>query len=217
MSARTSSRPSLEQEHDLWSQGIGLVAGLDEAGRGAWAGPVAAAAVILPPHPTVEALQLWRGLDDSKKLSPRQRERLYPCIWSLALAVGVGLASAAEVDRLNVLQATRLAMQRALAQLPATPGCLLLDHLTLPQVALPQRPIPHGDALVLSIAAASVVAKVTRDRLMVQMAADYPGYGFEQHKGYGTAAHCQALQRLGPCQAHRASYRPVAALLGSAP
>jgi ribonuclease HII len=194
----------------LREQGFRFIAGLDEAGRGAWAGPVVAAAVLLPlDRPDLAAV--LAGLDDSKKLRPNQREQFFELIHNVALAVGVGLVPAALVDELNVLEATRLAMQQALSELKMPPDYLLLDHVRLPAVALPQDAFPKADRLSLTVAAASVVAKVTRDRLMVQYNGEYPGYAFDRHKGYGTAAHQVALAELGPCRLHRMSYKPVAA------
>lgn len=204
----------LQLEKALWSQGFHLVAGVDEAGRGAWAGPVVASAVVLPPHRR-GLVHLLEGVQDSKRLTPAQREALLPLIQSVALAVGIGEASPAEVDALNVLGATRLAMQRALAGLSPQPDFLLLDHLTLPNWPGPQQGISRGDGQVLSIAAASIVAKVYRDRLMVRLARVYPGYDLEHNKGYGTPRHRLALARLGPSPIHRRSYRPVACLLES--
>lgn len=203
--------PSLEMEKALWARGYRAVAGLDEAGRGAWAGPVVAAAVSLPPLGSLHGV--LQEVRDSKQLTPVHRERLVPLIEEVALAVGVGLASREEVDGLNVLKASCLAMRRAIEGLPFVPDYLLLDHVALPQVSVEQRSITHGDTLVLSIAAASVVAKVARDRMMVRWAEEYPGYGFERNKGYGTPQHWQALVRLGPTPLHRRTYRPVAAAL----
>ena len=181
-----------------------MIAGLDEAGRGPLAGPVVAAAVILPRRCSLP------GLTDSKLLPRLERERLYREILKRAVGVGIGEASSAEIDRVNVLEATRLAMVRALAGLHPPADCLLLDALTLPSVSLPQRAIVKGDRLVSSIAAASIVAKVTRDRLMAGVfEAEFPGYGFASHKGYGTAAHLAALKEHGPCDIHRSSFRPV--------
>ncbi len=199
--------PDLTQESAFWSQGCARVAGIDEAGRGPWAGPVVAAAVVLPPTPEV-ALRL-AGVRDSKQLSPQQRERLFPLIQAVALTWGVGIVSAEEIDALGILPATRLAMQQALAALTTPPQALLVDAVRLPEIPLPQRPLIHGDSLCLSIAAASIVAKVTRDRLMIQMDALYPGYGFARHKGYGTRIHAQALASLGVCALHRHSFAPV--------
>lgn len=213
-SAMGTSLPALGLmwEETLWEQGFQAVAGLDEAGRGAWAGPVVAAAVILPPRREGLADAL-RDVQDSKRLTSREREALLPRILSLALAVGVGEASPEEVDRCNVLGATRLAMARALASLSLRPDYLLLDHVMLPGWEGRQQGIPHGDGFVLSVAAASIVAKVHRDRLMACLAQEYPGYGWERNKGYGTPHHRQALVRLGPSPLHRRTYRPVARLL----
>ena len=200
--------PNLEAERRLWALGYFYVAGLDEAGRGPWAGPVVAAAVVLPPA-RADLAQALAGVDDSKRLSPRARARLYDRIQDVALAVGVGMASADEIDAMGIVPATRLAMHRALAALPYTPDYLLLDHIRLPEVNIPQESFTRGDARVLSIAAASIIAKVTRDRIMEELDARYPGYGFAQHKGYGTAAHREALRRLGPSPIHRRTWAPV--------
>ncbi len=177
-------------------------AGLDEAGRGPLFGPVVAAAVVL--NPEKEILYI----NDSKKLSEKRREAVYPQIMEKALGVGVGIVSPARIDEINILQATYEAMKQALAALPASCpyGILLLDAITLPGLNLPQIPIIKGDGKSLSIAAASIVAKVTRDRLMAQAEERYPGYGLAQHKGYGTAAHIEALRRLGPTPEHRTSF-----------
>ena len=177
-------------------------AGLDEAGRGPLFGPVVAAAVVL--NPEKEILYI----NDSKKLSEKRREAVYPQIMEKALGVGVGIVSPARIDEINILQATYEAMKQALASLPAScgHGILLLDALTLPDINMPQVPIIKGDGKSLSIAAASIVAKVTRDRLMAQAEERYPGYGLAQHKGYGTAAHMEALRRLGPTPEHRKSF-----------
>lgn len=200
--------PDLKHERSLRRRGHTLVAGLDEAGRGSLAGPVVAGAVVLP----IERRNLRRalsGVRDSKLMAAAAREHWAGRIEQLALASAVGAASAAEVDQLGLLPATRLAMRRALAALKCSPTFLLIDHLPLPAADLPQQPITRGDQTVLSIAAASVLAKVARDRIMVQLDERYPGYGFAQHKGYATAAHRQALQRNGPCPEHRQSYAPV--------
>jgi len=204
---KTYPLPDLTHESVLWAQGHLYVAGLDEVGRGPWAGPVVAAAIILPPDPAVA--QRLAGVRDSKRVAPQERERLYALIQAEALAWGMGMADAEEVDALGLIAATRCAMKRAIAALSLPPQALLIDALRLPEVPLPQCSIVHGDALSLSIAAASILAKVTRDRLMIQMDATYPGYGFAQHKGYGTRAHAQALALLGPCPIHRRSFSPV--------
>jgi len=191
----------------LWQGGLRHVAGVDEAGRGALAGPVAAAVVILPPDIEPDALD---GVMDSKQLSSSRRQAAATLVRRIALAWAVGFASAREIDRWGILPATRLAVRRALRQLTVPPEYLLLDHLLLPEVELPQTAMPKGDALVLSIAAASVLAKTSRDALMEALEARYPGYGFAQHKGYGTAAHRAALRRLGPSPIHRRSFRLLA-------
>lgn len=208
--------PDLSLETALWGAGLEMLAGLDEAGRGAWAGPLVAAVVVLPPRRPEIAKALW-GVRDSKQLTPHQREHWERCIREVALAVATGTVSAADVDERGVLGATRLAMGRALEGLAQQLDLLLIDHLRLPEVELPQAGIPAGDSQVLSIAAASVVAKVARDRMMVDLAQSYPGYGFETHKGYGTRQHQAALRRLGPCAMHRHSFRPVAAVVRRQP
>ncbi len=183
--------------------GYRLVAGLDEAGRGPLAGPVVAAAVILPRRCR------FAGLNDSKQLTETERERLFGEIHRRAVALGVGQASEHEIDAMNILEATRLAMRRAIEALPCPPDFLLLDALELHAVSLPQRAIVKGDALSVSIAAASVVAKVTRDRMMEAYHRQYPQYNFQAHKGYGTAEHLRMLAAHGPCAIHRRSFRPV--------
>jgi ribonuclease HII len=203
--------PDLEQERELWEAGCRRVAGLDEAGRGAWAGPVVAAAVVLPAERS-DLSEILRGVNDSKQLNPRQREALLPVICETALAVGVGMTSAQYIDAQGIVAATREAMRLALANLYVTCDYLLVDALTLPAVHVPQRALVKGDARVLSIAAASIVAKVTRDRWMVALDEEQPGYGFAAHKGYGTAVHRAALQRFGPCAAHRMSFAPLRCL-----
>jgi ribonuclease HII len=202
--------PNLRQERALARQGHARVAGLDEAGRGAWAGPVVAAGVILPRN--TRRLSALRGVRDSKLLTPRQREALLAPICEAALAVGVGMASHDEIDALGIVPATRLAMKRAIETLALAPDALLIDALKLPAVPLPQRVLFHADTLCLSVAAASIVAKVTRDRLMIELDARYPGYGFARHKGYGTAIHQQALAQLGPSAIHRMTFKPVSKL-----
>lgn len=176
------------------------ICGIDEAGRGPLAGPVVAGAVILPKD--CEILYL----NDSKKLSAKKREVLYDEIMEKAVAVGIGMASPARIDEINILQATYEAMRSAIAQLGVIPDILLNDAVTIPQVTIPQVPIIKGDAKSVSIAAASILAKVTRDRLMVQYDEVLPGYGFGQNKGYGSKEHIQALQKLGPTPIHRQSF-----------
>jgi ribonuclease HII len=208
-------RPDLRQERRLWAAGCLRVAGLDEAGRGAWAGPVAAAAVILPPSRGLA--RLLKGVRDSKQMTPLQREMWAERIVALAAAHGVGLVGPEEIDRIGILPATRLAMRRAVEGLSPSPDHLLIDHLRLPDLGLPQTPLTHGDALVLSIAAASVLAKVHRDQVMTALDAQFPGYAFAQHKGYGTQGHQDALARLGPSPIHRRSYAPIQRLAAARP
>ncbi len=193
----------LQFERRLQRQGYKIVAGIDEAGRGPLAGPVLAAAVVLPKHFELP------GLTDSKKLSPAARERLFPLIRQQALAVGIGLASPAEIDQINILQATLQAMLRAVSRLALNPDYLLIDGITPLPHSLPQQTLKKGDSRSLSIAAASVVAKVVRDRLMVHYDRVFPDYGFAGHKGYGSAAHRQAIVRFGPCPIHRTTFRGV--------
>ena len=188
------------------------MAGLDEAGRGSWAGPLVAAAVILPPI-SPSLLRRLRGLRDSKQLSPAERERLSGVIRACAVAVGVGIVSPALVDTFGLSAAGRFAMERATRGLAIAPDYLLIDAFPLPHVHCPQEAIVFGDALCLSISAASVIAKVERDHLMDVLGRRYPEYGFERHKGYGTADHARALRALGPSPEHRRSYAPVRAVL----
>jgi ribonuclease HII len=181
---------------------------LDEAGRGAWAGPVVAAAVVLPPGDQA-LLERLRGVRDSKQLAPKQREAQLGIILDCAVAVGVGAVPPGEIDRVGIVPATRRAMVMALEAILPPADYLLIDHLPLIDVALPQYSLPKGDALVLSIAAASIVAKVSRDRMMVELEERLPGYGFGGHKGYGTAQHQAALAALGPSSVHRLSFAPL--------
>ncbi len=185
------------------SNGFVFVAGIDEAGRGPLAGPVMAAAVILPIGLSI------KGVDDSKKLSSDKREKLFKIIMFEALSVGVGLISPAEIDKINILQATRRAMLAAVKQLSQQPDYLLIDGISTIESTVPQKTIKKGDSLSLSIAAASIIAKVTRDRLMIEMDTKYPGYGFAGHKGYGSAAHLDAIRRLGPSPIHRLTFGGV--------
>ena len=191
-----------------WLDHSDLVAGVDEAGRGPLAGPLAVAAVILDPAWPIA------GLDDSKKLSEKKREALYPQIIEHALAYCIVLIEPEEIDRINIFQATMSGMSRAVAGLPLAAHAALIDGNQLPKdLPCPGRAIVGGDALVPAISAASILAKVTRDRLLVTMEATYPGYGFAKHKGYGTAQHLAALQRLGPCPQHRRSFAPLRVML----
>lgn len=200
--------PDLSEELALLAAGHACVAGVDEAGRGAWAGPVCAAAVILPVQ-RPDLRERLRDVRDSKQLTSRQREALLPIVTEVAQAVGVGWATPAEVDGVGVVPATQRAMIRAIAGLQQTADVVLIDHLQLPDLELPQRALPKADARCLSVAAASILAKVERDRLMIALEEDFPGYGFARHKGYGTAQHRQALSRLGASPIHRMSWRPL--------
>jgi ribonuclease HII len=202
-------RPTLDRERRLLRAGHSLIAGIDEAGRGAWAGPVVAAAVILDP---AEVSQL-DGVNDSKRLSPRQRDKLYQIILDHCVTYGIGQGSVEEIDAIGILPATRLAMTRAVAALSPQPDALIIDAVRLPQVNKPQAVFNFADSISLSVAAASILAKVTRDRLLIDLDAHYPAYQFARHKGYGTQIHRAALQSAGPCDIHRASFRPISALL----
>lgn len=188
-------------EHAAMEEGFSLICGVDEAGRGPLAGPVCAAAVILPPDLELE------GLNDSKKLSEKRREALYPLICEQALAYGIAFASEQEIDELNILQATFLAMRRAVGQLGQKPDLALVDGNREPDFGdIPVRTIIKGDSRSANIAAASILAKVTRDRFMLEQDAVYPQYGFAVHKGYGTQKHYAALREFGPCPIHRRSF-----------
>jgi len=190
-------------EERLFARGVQVVAGVDEAGRGPLAGPVVAAAVILP-----RGLFL-RDINDSKQLDPDQREALYAQLQRVALGVGVGICEVAIIDRLNILRATRLAMQQALAALPTRPECVLLDGYRMPRCEYPQEALVDGDCRSISIAAASIVAKVTRDRMMNELDRQYPLWGFAQHKGYSTPEHLACINKHGVCEIHRRSFAPV--------
>jgi len=199
--------PNISFEQALWQAGISWVAGIDEAGRGALAGPVAAAAVVFPADTGL--LICLDGVRDSKQMTPAQRQHWADPIRMKALAWGLGMASAQEIDELGILPATRLATQRALEALPSLPGHLLLDYLFLPESPVPQTALIKGDRRSLSIAAASILAKTARDELMIALDQQYPGYGFAFHKGYGTRIHRQAIEYLGVSPVHRLTFRPV--------
>lgn len=203
--------PTVERELALQSRGLARVAGVDEAGRGCWAGPVVAAAVVLTPG-VLACPERLAGVDDSKQLSAAEREAAFERIVALAEGVGVGVVPAYLIDAYGIVPATRLAMLTAILQLPCRPDALLIDALSLSELSLPQEALIRGDGRCLSIAAASVVAKVTRDRLMRTADLAHPTYGFAAHKGYGTAAHQQALALHGPCTLHRRSFAPLIAL-----
>ncbi|MDA0998241.1 MAG: ribonuclease HII [Proteobacteria bacterium] len=201
--------PDLDLEQALRADGFAAICGVDEAGRGPWAGPVVAAAVILPARITAAT---WAGLDDSKKLKPAVRERLFDIITAEADAA-VGIVDVDEIDRLNILGATLKAMAIAIGNLKRRPGFALIDGNRPPELSCPVRTVVRGDAKSLSIAAASVVAKVTRDRIMQALARDYPGYGWARNAGYGTPEHIAALTRLGPTPVHRRSFAPIRKIL----
>jgi ribonuclease HII len=198
--------PSFAEEELLEAQGYQHIAGIDEAGRGALAGPVVAGAVILPRR--VDAPWLSE-VKDSKQLTPARREVLFHRIHEIAVSIGIGVAPHYLIDEQGIIKATRLAMKLAVDQLSPPPESLLIDYMRLPEVKLPQKGITNGDNLCFSIACASIIAKVTRDQLMVAFDRIYPGYGLAQHKGYGTREHLACLSRLGPCLIHRQSFKPV--------
>lgn len=189
-----------ENEHRCFEQGYQLVCGVDEAGRGPLAGPVCAAAVILPADVDIP------GLNDSKKLTDKRRRELYPIIKEQAIAYGIAFADEKEIDEINILQATFRAMERAVSQLATRPDFVLIDGNKLPQLDVPAETIVQGDSRSASIAAASILAKVTRDDVMLELAQTYPAYGFDIHKGYGTKAHYEALRNHGACPVHRLSF-----------
>lgn len=199
--------PHIDYEKQLWEEGFQVVAGLDEAGRGAWAGPVFAAAVVLPNDERI--CDLLAGVRDSKRMTALQRQRWEGCIKSASVAWAVACASQEEIDKLGILPATCLAMQRAIDEIRNPPRYLLVDYISIQDCSCPQLSIPKGDCQSLSIAAASVLAKTGRDRLMFSLETEYPGYGFARHKGYGTEIHRNALSRLGPCAIHRRSFKPL--------
>jgi len=202
----SSLKLTLHEERIQWREGRRFVAGIDEAGRGPLAGPVVAAAVILPQSVRGK----WRAqVADSKLLTAVQRESLYPFITRAAVSYGVGVVDACSIDLLGIAVATRRAMQLAVAQLSPAPDCLLIDYFRLPEVNIQQKGVREGDSLCFSIACASIVAKVTRDRLMLELERQYPGYYFAEHKGYGTKKHLECLRRLGPSPEHRVSFTPV--------
>jgi ribonuclease HII len=195
-------------ERSAHDAGYTCVAGLDEAGRGPLAGPVVAAAVVLP-----DGL-LIPGVKDSKQVSEKNRERLFDIVRDQAICYGIGIADERTIDDVNIYQATIVAMERSLEALNPQPDYLLLDAITLPRVPIPQKYLIKGDCRSHSIAAASILAKVTRDRLMLKLHDQYPQYNFRKHKGYGTREHLEALNKYGPCDAHRRTFNPVARILG---
>jgi ribonuclease HII len=201
-----ASRPSRRFESAWRRRGCALIAGVDEAGRGCLAGPVTAAALILPARPP-------RGIDDSKRLTHRQREALFHALETSGARFAWASADPEEIDRLNIREASFLAMRRAVAALAEPPGAVLVDGFLIPHFPLPQQALVRGDSRCLSIAAASIVAKVARDRLMVELDEQYPAYGLAQHKGYPTAEHLRALRRHGPSPIHRRTFGPVRCLI----
>ncbi|OGO21341.1 MAG: ribonuclease HII [Chloroflexi bacterium RBG_16_50_9] len=204
--ASTRRKPTFAEEKLLQAEGYRLIAGIDEVGRGALVGPVVAAAVVLPQH--IKAR--WRvRVRDSKQLRPAAREFLSDCIREAAISVGIGATPPDVIDARGIARATRLAMKSAIEQLLPPPQYLLIDYIRLPEVSLPQKGVRDGDSLCFSIACASIVAKVARDRIMVELDAVYPGYGLAEHKGYGTRQHLACLRRFGPCPVHRRSFLPV--------
>ncbi|MEO7911291.1 MAG: ribonuclease HII [Roseiflexaceae bacterium] len=206
--------PTVEEELKLLRTGYHTIAGVDEVGRGCWAGPVVAAAVVLP-RSVLEQPELLAGVDDSKALTAAQRERLSKLILALADEWAIGATPAHVIDTHGILPATRLAMQVALLRLPRPADALLIDAVRFEGWPCPQQSLIKGDARCLSIAAASIIAKVARDRLMAELGNRTPAYGFEQHKGYGTAVHARALRAHGPSEQHRRSFRPLADFLAS--
>ena len=200
-------QPDLSFEQSLWAVGVTLIAGIDEAGRGALAGPVTAAALILPPDPAL--LDKLAGVRDSKQLTPLARASWAERLSMTVITWGVGYASHTEIDSQGILPATRLAAQRAIDNLAQPPQHLLIDFLFLPDCPLPQTALIKGDARCLSIASASILAKTARDAFMKNLDVVYPGYGFASHKGYCTQQHVQAIRRLGPCPLHRRSFAPL--------
>ncbi|MDE2718298.1 MAG: ribonuclease HII [Chloroflexota bacterium] len=200
------SHAPYDEEEALLNRGFSYVAGIDEVGRGPLAGPVVAGVVILPPRPQGTWLN---GIRDSKAITAAQRDRSYDAILENAWASATGQASALEIDEIGIVPATALAMRRALDSLALMPQFLLIDAFPLPDIDIPQKAIVKGDALCLSIAAASIIAKVTRDRIMAEFDRAFPEYGFAGHKGYGSAEHIRRIETLGPCPVHRYSFAPI--------
>jgi ribonuclease HII len=204
-------KPTFVEEKALRKQGYQFVAGIDEVGRGALMGPVMAAAVILPDNIKGK----WKTrVRDSKQLTPKDRDYLFDFICEAAVSYGIGSSTNDEIDNMGIGKATRIAMVKAVRQLNPAPHFLIIDWVKLKESYLPQKSIVHGDALCFSIACASIIAKVTRDRLVTEMDKDYPGYSFSDHKGYGTPEHLACLKAKGPCALHRRSFRPVSEMAG---
>ena len=213
MHALETALPTLRHERSLRKAGCRVIAGIDEAGRGAWAGPVLAAAVVLPQTPA--CVRALRGVNDSKQLTPLQRAGYRVKIEQLALAYAIGDATHEEVDALGIVQATRLAMMRAVKGLDLTPDALVIDAVHLPELSIKQEVFYYADSISLSVAAASILAKTERDAFMCRLDTQLPGYGFARHKGYGTHMHQTALRQLGVSWAHRRTYAPIARLCGA--
>ncbi len=208
----TDIAPTYDEEAALLNDGYAAIAGVDEVGRGSLAGPVVAGAVVLPLY----CNEGWiEGIRDSKRLTPRRREISYEDMRAASVIMSIGAASSSEIDGVGIVQATQIAMRRAINGLPVAPDFLLVDAMALPDVDIPQRSIIKGDAKCLSIAAASIVAKVARDSMMRDLDKEYPGYGFGQHKGYGTRQHIDGLESLGACPIHRRTFAPVRRLTES--
>jgi len=198
----------MNRDLEFWSRGIQLLCGIDEAGRGPLAGPVIAASVILPSWTSID------GVKDSKLLSPLQRERAFDKILKNSISIGVGIVEPIIIDRTNILLATYEAMKRAILDMEVFPEFLLVDGFKIPKLPIPQRGIIHGDRVSLSIGAASIIAKVVRDRIMEMYDLIFPQYDFCNNKGYGTKKHIEALRRFGPCEIHRKTFRPISELQG---
>ncbi len=196
----------MQYEEEVFSCGYELIGGIDEVGRGPLAGPVVASVVILPRKAKIP------GINDSKKLSPLQRERLCKTISTTIIDWGIGIVDERVIDEINILQATYLAMNKAIKSLKSKPHFLLVDGRKIPHLDIPQKPIIKGDQLSISIAAASILAKVTRDRMMIEYDNEFPQYGFAQHKGYGTESHIKAIKKYGICKIHRRSFEPIKSL-----
>ena len=204
---KVSEEERLNFEKELYEQGYSLIAGVDEAGRGPLVGPVVAGAVILPVNYSLP------GLNDSKQISEKKREKLFDIIMNDAIAVGVGIVDNKKIDEINILEASRLAMKLAIEDLKVKPDYVLSDAMKLTNIDIPYKDIVHGDALSLSIAAGSIIAKVTRDRMLMELDKEYPEYGFAKHKGYPTKAHLEAIKKYGVLDCYRFTYKPVSDLI----
>ena len=207
MQMEKETKDLLKYEKELYKKGISLIGGVDEVGRGPLVGPVVAACVILPPNYELP------GLDDSKKLSDKIRDKYYDIIMKDAVSVGIGIVDAKKIDEINILEASRLAMKLAIEDLDVKPEYILSDAMKLDNIDIPYEAIIHGDALSLSIAAGSVIAKVTRDRMMYELDKKYPEYGFAQHKGYPTKKHLENIAKYGVLENYRFTYKPVSDLI----